>query len=32
MTDRLAKAIFWVGTLASLAVFLAMTVELAMPT
>jgi len=27
MTDRLAKAIFWVGTLASLAVFLAMTVE-----
>ncbi len=27
MTDRLAKAIFWVGTLVSLAVFLAMTVE-----
>ncbi|HET8542716.1 MAG TPA: c-type cytochrome [Anaeromyxobacter sp.] len=27
MTDRLARAIFWVGTLASLAVFLAMTVE-----
>jgi nitric oxide reductase subunit C len=27
MTDRLAKAIFWVGTLASLAVFAAMTVH-----
>jgi len=27
MTDRLAKAIFWVGTLTSLAVFLALTVE-----
>jgi nitric oxide reductase subunit C len=27
MTDRLSKAIFWVGTLASLAVFLAMTVH-----
>ena len=27
MTDRLAKAIFWVGTLASIAVFLAMTVH-----
>jgi nitric oxide reductase subunit C len=27
MTDRLAKWIFWAGTLASLAVFLAMTVE-----
>src|SRR5512139_599272 len=27
MTDRLAKAIFWVGTLTSLAVFLWMTVE-----
>jgi nitric oxide reductase subunit C len=27
MSDRLAKAIFWVGTLASLAVFLAMTVQ-----
>ncbi len=27
MTPRLAKAIFWVGTLASLAVFLAMTVQ-----
>ncbi len=27
MTDRLAKAIFWVGTISSLAVFLWMTVE-----
>jgi nitric oxide reductase subunit C len=27
MTDRLAKAIFWIGTLTSLAVFLGMTVE-----
>jgi nitric oxide reductase subunit C len=27
MSDRLAKAIFWIGTLASLAVFLAMTVH-----